>query len=61
MLSVCIREGFRVQEQSQSASFGATWTMFSLMYLMTSDTVEPFGKLEFFWRFLAGPLNFLPI
>ena len=49
------------KHKSQSASFGVTWTMFSLMYLMTSDTVEPFGKMEFFWRFLAGPLNFLPI
>ena len=49
------------RDKTRSASFGATWTMFSLMYLMTSDTVEPFGKLEFFWRFLAGPLNFLPI
>ena len=49
------------QCKSLSASFGATWTIYSLMYLMTSDTVKPFGKLEFFWRFLAGPLNFLPI
>ena len=55
------RRDFLNKRKSQSASFGATWTMFSLMYLMTSDTVEPFGKLEFFWRFLAGPLNFLPI
>ena len=36
------------------------WTIFGLMYLLTSDTVEPFGKLEFFWRMLAGPFNFLP-
>ena len=36
------------------------WMMFGLMYIFTSDTVEPFGKLEFFWRMLAGPLNFLP-
>ena len=36
------------------------WSIFSLMYIFTSDTVEPFGKLEFFWRMLAGPLNFLP-
>ena len=39
---------------------GALWSMFGLMYILTSDTVEPFGKLEFFWRFLAGPINFLP-
>ncbi len=37
------------------------WGFFALMYLFTSDTVEPVGKLEFFWRMLAGPLNFLPI
>ncbi len=36
------------------------WLIFGLMYIHTSDTVEPFGKLEFFWRMLAGPLNFLP-
>lgn len=36
------------------------WAFFSLMYLFTSDTVEPVGKLEFFWRMLAGPFNFLP-
>ena len=37
------------------------WSFFALMYLFTSDTVEPIGKLEFFWRMLAGPLNFLPV
>ncbi len=31
------------------------------MYLFTSDTVEPVGKVEFLWRFIAGPFNFLPI
>jgi hypothetical protein len=36
------------------------WVIFGLMYIHTSDTVEPFGKLEFFWRMLAGPFNFLP-
>lgn len=36
------------------------WNMFGLMYILTSDTVEPFGKMEFLWRILAGPLNFLP-
>ena len=36
------------------------WSFFGLMYLLTSDTVEPYGKLEFFWRMLAGPINFLP-
>ena len=38
----------------------SVWLIFSLMYIHTSDTVEPFDKLEFFWRMLAGPLNFLP-
>lgn len=37
-----------------------TWLMLSLMYILTSDTVEPYGKLEFFWRTLAGPFNFIP-
>ena len=37
------------------------WSFFALMYMFTSDTVEPIGKLEFFWRILAGPFNFLPI
>lgn len=36
------------------------WMSFGSMYLFTSDTVEPIGKLEFFWRMLAGPFNFLP-
>ena len=38
----------------------ALWLVFGLMYIFTSDTVEPFGKLEFFWRMLAGSINFLP-
>lgn len=42
-----------------SGGFGI-WSIFGLMYIFTSDTVEPFGKLEFFWRMLAGPINFLP-
>ena len=37
-----------------------TWLMIGLMYVLTSDTVEPFGKLEFFWRMVAGPFNFIP-
>ena len=36
------------------------WTFCTLMYLFTSDTVEPIGKLEFVGRFILGPLNFLP-
>ena len=40
---------------------GSIWLFFTLMYLFTSDTVAPVDKLEFFWRSLAGPLNFLPI
>ena len=43
-----------------SSSGFCFWVIFGLMYIHTSDTVEPFGKLEFFWRMLAGPLNFLP-
>ena len=42
-----------------SGGGSATWLMISLMYILTSDTVEPFGKLEFFWRALAGPFNFI--
>ena len=38
-----------------------SWTLCSLMYLFTSDTVHPIGKLECLWRLLAGPFNFLPI
>ena len=48
---------------SKGGSHGfSVWLIFSLMYIHTSDTVEPFDKLEFFWRMLmmAGPLNFLP-
>ena len=41
--------------------FGGLWGFFSMMYLLTSDTVGPLGKLKFLWRVLAGPLNFLPI
>lgn len=36
------------------------WTLFSLMSIFTSDSVEPYGKLEFFWRMLARPINFIP-
>ena len=46
---------------SKGGSGGVGWGFFTLMYLFTSDTVEPIDKLEFFWRMLAGPLNFLPI
>jgi hypothetical protein len=45
--------------KGSGSSFGF-WLIFSLMYIHTSDTVEPYDKLEFFWRMLAGPLNFLP-
>ena len=46
---------------SKGSSRGsAWWPFFGLMYIFTSDTVEPFGKVEFFWRMLAGPFNFLP-
>ena len=39
---------------------GLSWMWVALMYIFTSDTVEPFGKVEFFWRTLAGPFNFIP-
>ena len=35
------------------------WLFFTLMYFFTEEGVFPLGKLEFFWRFLAGPFNFL--
>ena len=35
------------------------WLLFTLMYFFTEDVAFPIGKLEFFWRFLAGPFNFL--
>lgn len=44
----------------EKRSGGVVWFMVSLMYILTSDTVEPFGKLEFFWRSIAGPFNFIP-
>ena len=47
-------------KRSSSGSGMGIWTFFTLMYLFTSDTVAPVGKLEFFWRMLAGPFNFLP-
>ena len=37
--------------------FAITWYFWALMYLFTSDTVEPMGKWEFYWRkieFLAA-------
>ena len=45
---------------SGCGGLGGFWMFFGLMYVFTSDTVEPIGKLEFFWRMLAGPFNFLP-
>ncbi len=45
---------------TKSSNGFSVWMIFSLMYIHTSDTVEPVDKLEFFWRMLAGPLNFLP-
>ena len=35
------------------------WLFFTLMYFFTEPGAFPVGKLEFFWRFLAGPFNFL--
>lgn len=48
-----------MRNSSSSGGGIGIWAFFSLMYLFTSDTVQPIGKLEFFLRFLAGPLNFL--
>ena len=47
-------------EKNINVETALIWTMLSLMYLLTFDTVEPLGKLEFLWRFLAGQLNFVP-
>ncbi len=52
--------GALMKKQSGSGPGSGIWLIFGLMYIFTSDTVEPFGKLEFFWRMLAGPFNFLP-
>lgn len=49
------------RESSDGAAIGGIWTFFALMYMFSSDTVDPIGKLEFFWRILAGPFNFLGI
>ncbi len=35
------------------------WLFFTLMYFFTEEAALPTGKLEFFWRFLAGPFNLL--
>lgn len=49
-------------DKAKSSSSGlGLWSFFSLMYMFTSDTVQPIDKLEFLWRMLAGPFNFLPI
>ena len=37
---------FRKIRSSGSGGIGF-WNIFGLMYIFTSDTVEPFGKLEF--------------
>ena len=37
----------------------AIWLFFTLMYFFTESDALPVGKLEFLWRFLAGPFNFL--
>ena len=50
----------RIFGSSKGGGLGL-WSFFALMYLFTSETVEPIGKLEFFWRILAGPFNFLPV
>ena len=49
----------KVASTNRSCGGFGFWMFFGLMYVFTSDTVEPFGKLEFFWRMLAGPINFL--
>ena len=47
-------------QKRTGSSGGLVWMWVSLMYIFTSDTVAPFGKVEFFWQTLAGPFNFLP-
>lgn len=46
-------------DKSQSKGMGI-WAWLSLMYLFTSDTVQPIDKMEYLWRMMAGPFNFLP-
>jgi len=55
------RESMKAAGSKGSSGGVGFWGFFTLMYLFTSDTVEPIDKLEFFWRMLAGPFNFLPI
>lgn len=50
----------KVTKQNSGSGMGL-WAFFFLMYMFTSDTVQPVDKLEFLWRFFAGPINFLPI
>ena len=50
----------KIRSSNNSSGASGIWLIFGLMYIFTSDTVEPFGKMEFFWRMIAGPFNFLP-
>ena len=38
--------------------FSLVWLFFTLMYFLTEPGVIPMEKLEFTWRFFAGPVNF---
>ncbi len=50
----------KMRGSDSCSGISGIWMIFGLMYIFTSDTVEPFGKMEFFWRMIAGPFNFLP-
>ena len=47
-------------KQDTGGGAALTWLWVTLMYIFTRDTVAPMGKVEFLWRSLAGPFNFLP-
>ena len=51
----------KTRNRTANQAGGGLWLFFVLMYLFTSRDVFPVDKLEFFWRFVAGPFNFLPI
>ena len=50
----------RPRVRKEGSGGALVWMWIALMYFFTSDTVEPLGKFEFFWRTVAGPFNFLP-
>ena len=51
----------RKPKNEGTIGLGGIWFFFGMMYMFTSHDVKPIDKLEFFWRVLAGPFNFLGI